>query len=113
MYIQALLNRLLQNKMSTTSVRELGYLFLFSLHIIASDLDVQDRRMERIYAYMEKTQRGSWRNLLIHQETQKCVCISPLIIIQNLKILSKYTVWDRLTKKPSHATVPLKAKRFF
>jgi hypothetical protein len=27
-YIQALLNRLLQNKMRTTSVRELGYLFL-------------------------------------------------------------------------------------
>jgi hypothetical protein len=43
-YIQAILNRLLHNKMSTTSGRELGYLFLTmsSVHIIASDLDVRD-----------------------------------------------------------------------
>ncbi len=43
-YIQALLNCLLWNKMSTTSMRELGYIFLTmsSLHIIASDLVVKD-----------------------------------------------------------------------
>ena len=43
-YIQALLNRLIQNKMSTTSVSELGYLFLTSpvCNRIASDLDVGD-----------------------------------------------------------------------
>ncbi len=41
---QALLNCLLYNKMSTTSVSELGYFFLTlsSLHIIALDLDVRD-----------------------------------------------------------------------
>ena len=43
-YIQASLNRPLYNKISTTSIRELGYLFLTmsSLHRIASDLDVKD-----------------------------------------------------------------------
>ena len=42
-YIQALLNCLLWNKMSTTNVSELGYLFhdKSSLHIIAWDLDVE------------------------------------------------------------------------
>ena len=42
-YIQALLNCLLWNKMSTTNVSELGYLFhdKSSLHIIAWDLDLE------------------------------------------------------------------------
>jgi hypothetical protein len=39
-YIQALLNCLMRNKISTTNVSELGYLFhdKSSLHIIARDL---------------------------------------------------------------------------
>ncbi len=52
-YIQAILNQLLQNKLSTTSVRELGNLFLtmFSLHIIASNLDVRDH-CNGLYSWM-------------------------------------------------------------
>jgi hypothetical protein len=29
-----------------------------------------------------------------------------------LKILSNYNIWDRLSQKPSHATVPLKCDVF-
>ncbi len=29
-----------------------------------------------------------------------------------LKILSNYTIWDRFSQKPSHATVPLKANNY-
>ena len=47
-YIQALLNCLLWNKISTTNVSELGYLFhdKSSLHIIAWDLDVERSQLD-------------------------------------------------------------------
>jgi hypothetical protein len=36
-------------------------------------LNVFGEYMERIYAYVEMTQRGPWRILLLRQEIQKCV----------------------------------------
>jgi hypothetical protein len=51
---------------------ECGKLGLFAVHKIVSDgkyLNVFGEYAETIYAYMEMMQRGSWRILLIHQET--------------------------------------------
>jgi hypothetical protein len=43
------------------------------LHMRGKYLDIFGEYAERIYAYMEMTQRGSWRILLIRQETYMCV----------------------------------------
>ncbi len=53
---------------------ECGKLGLFAVHKIVSEycgkyLNVFGEYAERIYAYMEKTQRNSWRVILIRQET--------------------------------------------
>jgi hypothetical protein len=66
---------------------------------------------ERIYAYMEKTQRDSWRILLIRQEIY---CKSVYISVNNstnlnlVKILSNYIIWDRLSQKTISSYCPLK-----
>ncbi len=54
------------------------------LRIRGKYLNVLGECAERIYVYMEKTQRESWRILLIRKKDIK-VCISRLIIIQILK----------------------------
>jgi hypothetical protein len=46
------------------------------LQIIEKYLNVFGEYTERIYAYMEKTQRDSWHILLIRQETHKTAHIS-------------------------------------
>jgi hypothetical protein len=46
------------------------------LHMRQNCLCVNGENAERIYAYMEKTQRDSWRIRRIRQETLKCVYLS-------------------------------------
>ncbi len=44
---------------------------LFAIHKIVSEyLNIFGEYDEKIYAYIEKTQRGSWRILLLLQKTQ-------------------------------------------
>ncbi len=51
---------------------------------------------ERIYAYMEKTQRDSWR---LHQETIVYISVNNNTNINFLKILFIYTIWNGLSQK--------------
>ncbi len=59
----------------------------------------------RIYAYMEMTQRGSWRIISVY------ISVNNNTNLNFLKILSNYTIWDRLSQKTSRATVPLKVHK--
>jgi hypothetical protein len=74
-------------------------------------LNIFGQYAERIYAYMEMTQRGSWRILLIAK-----IHKSVYIFVKNnanfnfLKILSNYTIWDRLSQKTISRYCPFKTK---
>jgi hypothetical protein len=66
-------------------------------------LNVFGECAERIYVYMEKTQKGSW-HILQYAKRYRSVNIS-VNNNTNLKkkfICTYYTIWDGLSKKTSH-----------
>ncbi len=69
-------------------------------------LNIFGEYTERIYAYMEMTQRGPWRIFLIRQE-HKSVYIFVNTNFHFSKILSNYTIWDRLSQKTISRHCPL------
>jgi hypothetical protein len=52
---------------------------------------------ERIYAHMEKTQKGSWRTLLTRQEFKSVnIYVNNNTNKKNILIHTYYTIWDGL-----------------
>ncbi len=56
------------------------------------------------YANMESTLNGEISTKSVY------ISINNNTNLKISKILSIYTIWDRLSQKPSHATVPLKGQ---
>jgi hypothetical protein len=64
---------------------------------------------ERIYAYMEKTQRNSWR---IRRIKGVFLSVNNHTNVKFFYILSTYIIWDRLSQKTISRYCPFQGAQF-